>query len=85
MRWRRTSKRVLSRDLHVCRIVPGCPQRATVADHIIPATLETPDSLFFDERNLRAGCREHNIARGLTEPLERASPVASTTVTGDYS
>jgi hypothetical protein len=29
-----------------------------------------PDSLFYDERNLRAACRYHNVARGFAASLE---------------
>jgi hypothetical protein len=56
--------RILQRDAWRCRIVAGCPTPATVADHIQPASPEMPDALFYDPRNLRAGCRQHNIDRG---------------------
>jgi hypothetical protein len=45
-----------------------------------------PDSLFFGEGNLRAGCRPHNIARGHAARLEGSDrPPSSAVVTGDYS
>jgi hypothetical protein len=70
-RWRKVRLRVLMRDAYRCRIAPGCPERATVADHIEPVYAGMPDSLFFDPRNLRAGCRQHNIARGVAARLLR--------------
>jgi 5-methylcytosine-specific restriction endonuclease McrA len=86
-RWRKTAKAVLVRDLYVCRIVPGCPVRATVADHIIPAAPEMSDSLFFGMDNLRAGCKDHNILRGKAARLERESAAQAPTDVerGDYS
>jgi hypothetical protein len=62
------------RDMRVCRVVPGCPVRATVADHIEPATAEMPDSLFYSMSNLRASCRMHNIARGFAATLGTPGP-----------
>lgn len=84
-RWQRVRRLVLQRDLHTCRIVAGCTTRATVADHIRPARLDMTDAEFFDPRNLRAGCRPHNIARGLVgdAPPEASGPTA--VVTGDYT
>jgi len=79
-------ERVLRRDGYVCRIVPDCPEPATVADHVIPVFRDMPDSLFFGEGNLRAGCRPHNIARGHAARLEGSDrPPSSAVVTGDYS
>jgi 5-methylcytosine-specific restriction endonuclease McrA len=52
-RWKQTRLRVLHRDLWRC-FVPECPLSASVADHIIAVYPEMPDSLFFDEMNLRA-------------------------------
>lgn len=82
-KWRRLAERILVRDRRICRIAPGCPDTATVADHIIPASPSMPDSLFFSERNLRAGCRRHNIARGVAARLERETSV-SQVVRTDY-
>jgi hypothetical protein len=79
-RWRITAKAVLDRDLHVCRIVKGCPRRAAVADHIIPVYDGMPDALFFDPRNLRAGCRPHNTARGVAARLDRETREAESEV-----
>jgi hypothetical protein len=70
-RWRKLRLRILQRDAWRCRIAPGCPQPATVADHIQPASPEMPDAVFYDPRNLRAGCRQHNIARGVAARLLR--------------
>jgi 5-methylcytosine-specific restriction endonuclease McrA len=69
-RWKATRLRVLHRDLWRC-FVPDCPVSASVADHIIPVYPEMPDSLFFDEMNLRASCKPHNTARGVAARLER--------------
>ena len=71
-RWRRVRLRVLARDAYRCRIVPGCDAHANVADHIQPVYPGMPDSLFFDPRNLRAGCRRHNVARGFASLLTDA-------------
>jgi hypothetical protein len=68
-RWTKVRLRVLVRDAWRCRIVPGCTRPATVADHIEPVYPGMPDSLFFDPRNLRAACRDHNIARGFAATL----------------
>jgi 5-methylcytosine-specific restriction endonuclease McrA len=88
-RWARLARRILRRDNYVCRIVPGCPTRATIADHIIPDYPGMPDALFFSEDNLRAGCKRHNYARGVAERLQRetrgAPPASSSIVTRDYS
>ena len=62
---------MLRRDGWRCRVVPDCPKRATIADHIEPVYPGMPDSLFFDERNLRGACRFHNYARGVAARLER--------------
>jgi len=84
-RWKRVRLRVLNRDGWACRIVTGCPSRATVADHIIPAFLGMADDLFFGVANLRAGCRPHNLARGFAASAEATPGADSTLVTGDYS
>jgi len=84
--WRRLRLRVLARDLYVCRVVTGCTTRATVADHIDPVRPDTPDALFYAERNLRAACRDHNLARALAPELDaRAKPGPSAVITRDYS
>ena len=70
-RWRRLRPRILSRDGYRCRVVPGCGRTANVVDHIEPVTPQMPDSLFFDERNLRASCARHNQARGWKTYAER--------------
>jgi hypothetical protein len=82
-RWRQTAKAVLRRDLYVCRIVEGCPVRASVADHVIPTYPGMPDSLFFGLGNLRAGCQGHNKARGFAPEVKPAGSTA--VVTKDYS
>lgn len=83
-RWRRLARAVLVRDRHVCRVVAGCAVRASAADHVIPVASDTPDSLFFDARNLRAACRDHNLARGHAAKLV-AAPGPSAVVTSDYT
>lgn len=85
MRWRRLAKRVLVRDLHVCRVVAGCPKRATVADHIVPATLEMPDWQFFDPDNLRAACRDHNLARVVEALAPPSAEGPSAVITDDFT
>jgi hypothetical protein len=72
-RWRKVRLAVLNRDNWTCRIVLTCQERATVADHIVPATPDMPDALFHDPRNLRAGCHYHNTERGRAAKFERDS------------
>jgi hypothetical protein len=87
-RWQRVAKAVLERDNHHCRIAPGCPERATIADHILPVFKGMTDELFFGMGNLRAACRRHNTARGVAARLEReAAPAEKPTavVTRDYT
>lgn len=83
-RWRRVRLRVLQRDEYRCRIVEGCPTPATVADHVIPVHPGMSDELFFGHRNLRAGCRPHNLARGFTAAAGEI-PLAAAVVSGDYT
>ena len=59
-RWKATRLRVLHRDLWEC-FVPGCGVSASVADHIDPVYPGMPSAWFFDEANLRAICRHHNL------------------------
>lgn len=84
MRWRRLAKAVLNRDMHRCRIVPGCPVTATVADHIQPVFVGMPDALFYDPRNLRASCKRHNLRRGVAARFVRETE-GRDTVTRDYT
>ncbi len=70
-RWRRSRAAVLARDRGVCRIVPGCQRRATVCDHITPATASMPDHEFYALSNLRAACMHHNVRRGHVAQFER--------------
>jgi hypothetical protein len=70
-RWRKLRIRILERDAWRCRIGIGCDITASVADHIEPVYEGMPDSLFFDPRNLRAGCKRHNVARGVAARLMR--------------
>jgi 5-methylcytosine-specific restriction endonuclease McrA len=85
-RWLRVRMQVLRRDRFLCRIVEGCMERATVADHIIPASAGTPDALFFSAANLRAGCRDHNLARGFASRPRVVAPEPGTAVvTKDYT
>ena len=71
-RWLTVRKLVLNRDLWACQIAPGCPWPATVADHISPVYPGMPDSEFYSPGNLRAGCREHNLARAVDYRMELA-------------
>lgn len=86
-RWQRVRLQVLNRDMWTCRIVEGCTERATVADHIHPVYPAMPDGMFFGMGNLRGGCRRHNIARGLAASLEETTAAAGSAavVTKDYS
>ena len=72
-KWNRTSRAVLIRDGYECRIEPGCPTRAKVADHIIPVSSGLSDFEFFAMSNLRAGCLLHNVARGMNEKAMQTS------------
>jgi len=84
--WQNVRRRVLDRDLWRCRVVAGCPTRASVADHIIPAFPGMPDALFFGMANLRAACRRHNLARGFAASIQsETTGEPSAVVTGDYS
>jgi 5-methylcytosine-specific restriction endonuclease McrA len=80
-RWQKLRLRILNRDNWVCRIVVGCTTRATIADHIIPVYPGMPDREFFDPNNLRAACRDHNLARAAAAKLEPAASVE----TKDYT
>ncbi len=84
-RWQRLRARVLTRDLGRCRIVAGCLTPATVADHIIPASLGMTDAQFFADANLRAACRKHNLARGFAASVTGAQSGPSAVITKDYS
>jgi 5-methylcytosine-specific restriction endonuclease McrA len=68
-RWQRLRAITLERDRWECQVVPGCTERATVADHIVPTSLNMPDDLFFSLDNLRAACRRHNLARAFAAHL----------------
>jgi 5-methylcytosine-specific restriction endonuclease McrA len=76
---------VLRRDNWVCRIVTGCAHPATVADHIIPVFPGMPDAMFFNPKNVRAACRDHNLARAWAEKLATNADQSSDVVTTDYS
>jgi hypothetical protein len=57
-RWRRLSRLVIARAGGLCE-VPGCPNLATTADHVIPALVLAERgelAAFFDPANLRAAC-----------------------------
>lgn len=83
--WRRLRLRILARDHHVCRVVPGCTTRATVADHIEPVRRDTPDALFYAPHNLRAACRDHNLARALAPELDGPPVRPVAVITADFS
>ena len=82
-RWRQGRLRVLNRDLWICRVVAGCPVRATVADHVLPVYPGMPDALFFGMGNLRAACHGHNKARGFAPDVPTPAPTA--VVVKDYT
>jgi 5-methylcytosine-specific restriction endonuclease McrA len=69
-RWKATRLRVLHRDRWAC-FVPGCGVSASVADHIEPVYPGMPNASFFNEANLRASCRHHNLRRGQVAQFER--------------
>jgi hypothetical protein len=52
-------------------VAASCDQRATVADHIVPSSLDMADFEFYALSNLRASCKRHNTARGVAARLER--------------
>src|SRR6188768_3867312 len=66
-KWRHVRAIVLRRDGERCQIVDGCRNRGNVADHIIPVYPGMPDMEFYDLRNLRAACRQHNFGRAIME------------------
>ena len=66
-RWKQLRLQVLRRDHYVCRVVPGCVRRATVADHVNPVYPGMSDAEFHDPANLRAACGPHNLWRGLDQ------------------
>ena len=58
-----------------CEVTPGCPRRATTADHIVSAwALAQTGRLdeFVAVENLRAACRTCNSRRGAVERNARA-------------
>ena len=71
-RWRkRVRPAVLARDRYRCQVVEGCTATGDRVDHITPAYPGMSDAQFYDMRNLRAACNQHNLARywvGLMEP-----------------
>lgn len=82
--WKRQRLRVLNRDNWICRVVPDCTVRASIADHILPVYPGMPDDLFFGLDNLRASCRRHNWARGVAARLDRESG-GSSALAKDYT
>jgi 5-methylcytosine-specific restriction endonuclease McrA len=66
-------------------VVAGCSEPANVADHIIPVHPGMPDGLFYGLDNLRAACRDHNLARGFAERLSVEPSRPSSVVTRDYT
>jgi 5-methylcytosine-specific restriction endonuclease McrA len=61
-RWRRLSRLLIARAGGRCE-VPGCPNVATSADHVVPALVLAEQGrldVFFDPANLRAACRSCN-------------------------
>jgi 5-methylcytosine-specific restriction endonuclease McrA len=85
--WRKTAKAVLRRDMGICRVVKGCSEPGTAADHIIPVAPGMPNGLFFGMSNLRASCRTHNLARGFAAQLDAPadSTPPTTVIRKDYS
>jgi 5-methylcytosine-specific restriction protein A len=59
--WKRTRKRILERDSHRCRLrLPGCKDKATSVDHIVPASRGGTDA----DHNLVACCWPCNQKKG---------------------
>lgn len=67
--WQRIRKNILTRDNHQCQIAgPKCTGTATHVDHIIPIT---KGGAWWDPDNLRAACKNCNLARADHNPNER--------------
>lgn len=64
-RWRRLAAACLRRD-PICR-TPGCTERASHADHVIPREEGGPDDLS-NLRGLCASCHNRRSARKNTPP-----------------
>lgn len=64
-KWRKTRKRILSRDSHQCQIrfVGICIGLASEADHIIPTSEGGTDH----DSNLQAACRPCHLAKSSDE------------------
>jgi 5-methylcytosine-specific restriction endonuclease McrA len=69
-RWKDTRLIVLRRDAYRCW-VDNCPEYANQCDHIEAASPSLPDTQFYALTNLRASCRKHNTARGISAMLDR--------------
>lgn len=69
-RWKRVRLDVLRRDRHSC-FVRSCGAWADACDHIVPVYPGMPDVQFYSADNLRASCRQHNLARGVAARLQR--------------
>ena len=73
-RWRRLRAYVLARDGYVCRMVEGCGERATTADHVVPLVMGGAE---LDPDNVRAACARHNYSAGALLSTRRDLGTAS--------
>lgn len=63
--WRALRQACLARD--PCCRTPGCGQRSTHADHIVPRSKGGPDALH-NLRGMCTSCHNSRTARGNAEP-----------------
>jgi 5-methylcytosine-specific restriction endonuclease McrA len=64
-RWRKIRAQILERDNHTCTIgAPNCTTIATEVDHIVALR---DGGARLDPTNLRASCKQCNVARANTQ------------------
>jgi 5-methylcytosine-specific restriction endonuclease McrA len=74
--WRRTRRRVLDRDGHLCTWLEDgerCAATATEVDHIVPHSAGGTD----EDRNLRSLCSPHHRRKSAAEGVAARNKVAA--------